>query len=362
MIRAMCGICGVIQVAGRPRPVLPAEVLDRMTDAMTHRGPDDRGYTSRPARIRRAASEHRRRRRRPPALLRTRTGPLWAAQNGELYNHARLRRASDDGPSLPEPVRHRDHPAPLRGARARVPDAPARHVRARGLGRTPPARRPRPRPARASSPSTTRASAIWWSSPRSSRACSRAGSSSRASTRRGRRVPHPRLRSRPATAARRRSQALARARPGVDEAGRLRGALLVVSRARGRGRTSAWTTSPAPARRARRLRSDAADVRRPTWCDAERRTRLQPDRRAHGPAHDRARQDVLRGIRRGPRAQRARRRPGGRHAFGTEHHELELSFVDQTSTRRPRLAPRRAAGRPLGARLHRPVRARRGDT
>ena len=39
----MCGICGVIQVAGDPRPVVPSHVLDRMTDAMTHRGPDDRG-------------------------------------------------------------------------------------------------------------------------------------------------------------------------------------------------------------------------------------------------------------------------------------------------------------------------------
>jgi len=43
----MCGICGVIQVQGEPRAVLPPGVLDRMTDAMTHRGPNDRGtYTA----------------------------------------------------------------------------------------------------------------------------------------------------------------------------------------------------------------------------------------------------------------------------------------------------------------------------
>ena len=39
----MCGICGVLQVRGEPRPVTTQGVLDRMADVMTHRGPDDRG-------------------------------------------------------------------------------------------------------------------------------------------------------------------------------------------------------------------------------------------------------------------------------------------------------------------------------
>ena len=39
----MCGICGVVQIGGEPRAVVAPEVLDRMTDAMTHRGPNDRG-------------------------------------------------------------------------------------------------------------------------------------------------------------------------------------------------------------------------------------------------------------------------------------------------------------------------------
>jgi asparagine synthase (glutamine-hydrolysing) len=39
----VCGICGVVQVGGEPRRLLAPGVLDRMTDAMTHRGPDDRG-------------------------------------------------------------------------------------------------------------------------------------------------------------------------------------------------------------------------------------------------------------------------------------------------------------------------------
>ena len=39
----MCGICGVVQVGGEARDVLAPGVLDRMTDSMVHRGPDDRG-------------------------------------------------------------------------------------------------------------------------------------------------------------------------------------------------------------------------------------------------------------------------------------------------------------------------------
>ena len=39
----MCGICGAVQVGEPARRVLAPEVLDRMTDAMTHRGPNDRG-------------------------------------------------------------------------------------------------------------------------------------------------------------------------------------------------------------------------------------------------------------------------------------------------------------------------------
>src|SRR5205809_334976 len=39
----MCGICGAIQLEGEPRPPLARPLLDRMTDLMTHRGPNDRG-------------------------------------------------------------------------------------------------------------------------------------------------------------------------------------------------------------------------------------------------------------------------------------------------------------------------------
>jgi asparagine synthase (glutamine-hydrolysing) len=87
----MCGICGVIQVGGEPRPVLAAEALDRMTDAMSHRGPDDRGtYMSdgvalgaRRLSVVDVAGGHQ-----PFA---NEDGSVWAVQNGELYNHADLR-------------------------------------------------------------------------------------------------------------------------------------------------------------------------------------------------------------------------------------------------------------------------------
>src|SRR5215213_3002109 len=43
---AMCGICGVIDPGDRRAAPVPGPVLDRMTDAMTHRGPNDRGTFS----------------------------------------------------------------------------------------------------------------------------------------------------------------------------------------------------------------------------------------------------------------------------------------------------------------------------
>ena len=44
----MCGICGVVQLGGEPRDVIDSAALLRMTDVMTHRGPDDRGVYEAP--------------------------------------------------------------------------------------------------------------------------------------------------------------------------------------------------------------------------------------------------------------------------------------------------------------------------
>ena len=67
--------------------------------------------------------------------VRNEQGSVWAAQNGELYNHLELhRRAGAGWASVREPLRHRDPAAPVRG-RATLSGAVAGHVRDRGLGR-----------------------------------------------------------------------------------------------------------------------------------------------------------------------------------------------------------------------------------
>jgi asparagine synthase (glutamine-hydrolysing) len=83
----MCGICGVIQLNGEPRQVIARAALDRMTDAMTHRGPNDRGthvadgiaIGVRRLSIVDVAGGHQ--------PVSNEDGTIWAAQNGELYNH-----------------------------------------------------------------------------------------------------------------------------------------------------------------------------------------------------------------------------------------------------------------------------------
>lgn len=88
----MCGICGAIQIRGEPREVLPPDVIDRMTDAMEHRGPDDRGLHIAPGvaigarrlSIVDVAGGHQ--------PFSNGSGSVWAAQNGEIFNHRDLRR------------------------------------------------------------------------------------------------------------------------------------------------------------------------------------------------------------------------------------------------------------------------------
>ena len=88
----MCGICGVIQVDGEPRAVVDPAVLDRMTDAMRHRGPDDRGTYQVPGAalgVRRLSIVDVHGGHQPVA---NETQDVWAIQNGELYNHEAIRR------------------------------------------------------------------------------------------------------------------------------------------------------------------------------------------------------------------------------------------------------------------------------
>jgi asparagine synthase (glutamine-hydrolysing) len=88
----MCGICGVVQIGGESREPVSQAQLDAMTDVMTHRGPNDRGTYSAPGialGVRRLSivdveGGHQ------PFL--NEEGSVVAIQNGELYNHADLRR------------------------------------------------------------------------------------------------------------------------------------------------------------------------------------------------------------------------------------------------------------------------------
>jgi len=92
MLRGMCGICGVIQLGGEPRQVIEPHVLVRMTDTMTHRGPNDRGTYQAPGvalGMRRLSIVDIEGGHQP--FLNER-GDVYAMQNGELYNHELLRR------------------------------------------------------------------------------------------------------------------------------------------------------------------------------------------------------------------------------------------------------------------------------
>ena len=87
----MCGICGVIQVSGPLRELAAEFDIEAMTDSMTHRGPDDRGIHGGPGiaigarrlSIIDVAAGHQ--------PLANEDGTVWAAQNGELYNHLEVR-------------------------------------------------------------------------------------------------------------------------------------------------------------------------------------------------------------------------------------------------------------------------------
>ena len=90
--KGMCGICGAVQIGGEPRLVVSRAALDRMTDVMTHRGPNDRGTRLGPGvalGVRRLSIVDIEGGHQP---FPNEFGTIWAIQNGELYNHAELRR------------------------------------------------------------------------------------------------------------------------------------------------------------------------------------------------------------------------------------------------------------------------------
>jgi asparagine synthase (glutamine-hydrolysing) len=87
----MCGICGVIQVGGELHQLIAPETLEYMTDLMAHRGPNDRGTCVADGAaigVRRLSIVDVDGGHQPVS---NETGSVWAAQNGELYNHSDLR-------------------------------------------------------------------------------------------------------------------------------------------------------------------------------------------------------------------------------------------------------------------------------
>jgi asparagine synthase (glutamine-hydrolysing) len=87
----MCGICGLL-VAPERRSDSNSEVLRRMNACLEHRGPDDEGYFEAPGAglaARRLSIIDLPGGRQP---IGNEDGTVWLAYNGEVYNHAELRR------------------------------------------------------------------------------------------------------------------------------------------------------------------------------------------------------------------------------------------------------------------------------
>ena len=87
----MCGICGVVQVRGPLRTVIDPSRLDHMTDVMRHRGPDDRGTHNAPGvgfGARRLSIVDVEGGHQP---FFSEDGLVCGIQNGELYNHTAIR-------------------------------------------------------------------------------------------------------------------------------------------------------------------------------------------------------------------------------------------------------------------------------
>src|SRR5215210_1095925 len=90
-VRPMCGIAGAFRVDGAGSPALAEHVLHRMTDVMAYRGPDDAGFLNgdgcslgaRRLSIIDVEGGHQ--------PFGDERGRVWAAQNGEIYNHVALR-------------------------------------------------------------------------------------------------------------------------------------------------------------------------------------------------------------------------------------------------------------------------------
>ena len=126
----------------------------------------------------------------------------------------------------------------------------------------------------------------------------------------------------------------------------------------GPGRAQPGRVGRDRARQARRVGRHAADERRAARRHAQRRARLEPDRRADGAPHGPAGQDVLGRLRR--RGLRAARRAPDRRVQRRRPPRARGGALDRRGRAdAARLAPGRAARRSLGRRLPRALRAGR---
>jgi asparagine synthase (glutamine-hydrolysing) len=89
----MCGICGIYEYGGS-EPAISSQLIERMRDTMTHRGPDDAGvYVTKDRRVglgnRRLAIVDLSPAGRNP--MSNEDQRVWITFNGEIYNHESLR-------------------------------------------------------------------------------------------------------------------------------------------------------------------------------------------------------------------------------------------------------------------------------
>ncbi len=147
-------MCGIVGIVASPGGALPDETIARaMTDAITHRGPDDDGiYRDDQAMLgmRRLSIIDLAGGHQP---VHNEDGSVQAVCNGEIYNLPRAApRARGAGTPLLHPLRHRGDRPRLRGVGRRRLHASRRHVRDRALGQALPRPCPGPRPLRRKAP------------------------------------------------------------------------------------------------------------------------------------------------------------------------------------------------------------------
>ena len=295
----MCGIAGAFAIDGLSGPPLDRVVLERMTEIIRHRGPDDRGFAQGPGMslgARRLSIIDIEGGHQP---LSNESGEVWAAQNGEIYNHAELRnelraeghvfRSRCDTEVLPH-LYERDGAAALR--------ALARQVRRGGLGCSRAARHPGARP-----PGRQAAVLRGGRRPRGLRLGAEVRDRQRARLRRARsggarRIPDAGLRARTHDAA----QGCPEAHAGrVPDRGRRQDpqrALLALSGSRSRFHAQRRRMGRTSRVGARRRRARADDERRAGRRAAERWAGFLARRRTDGAPRRSSREDVLRRLRR----------------------------------------------------------------